>query len=80
MDSPLSPLLANAWLTKLDQRFKAMNSKFYFRDIDDICMTVHKGVMRPILETMNSWHKCLEFTPEEENAKGELVFRYEDLT
>lgn len=74
MESPLSSILANAWLRKFEQRFRAMDSKFFFRYVDDICMAVHKDVMTQILETINSWHKNLDFTLEEENDKGELAF------
>ena len=74
MGSPLSPLLANAWLTKFDKRFEAMNTKFFFRYVYDICMTLDTDIIPQVLETINCWQKCLEFTCETEDCSGGISF------
>ena len=50
MGSPLSALLANVWLTQFDERFKAMKSKWYYRYVDDVFMTLHEDVIESTLE------------------------------
>ena len=43
MGSPLSSLLANIWLTTFDLKFQAMKTKWFFRYVDDIFMTLHES-------------------------------------
>ena len=74
MGSPLSALLANVWLTQFDERFKAMKSKWYYRYVDDVFMTLHEDVIESTLERINSWNKNLSFTHEIENATGKISF------
>ena len=54
MGSPLSSLLANIWLTKFDVRFHAMNTKWFFRYVDDIFMTLQENVIEHTLDMINS--------------------------
>ena len=56
MGSPLSSLLANVLLTQFDERFKAMKSKWYYRNVDDIFMTLHEDVIQSTFEVINSLH------------------------
>ena len=71
MGSPLSPLLANAWLTQFDTRFKSRKSKFYYRYVDDIIMTLHADVIERTIVNINKWHNALEFTYEIEDQNGD---------
>ena len=54
MGSPLSSLLANVLLTQFDERFKAMKSKWYYRYVDDIFMTLHEDVIQLTFEVISS--------------------------
>ena len=54
MGSPLSSLLANVLLTQFDERFKAMKSKWYYRNVDDIFMTLHEDVIQLTFEVISS--------------------------
>ena len=74
MGSPLSALLANVWLTQFDERFMAMKSKWYYRYVDDVFMTLHEDVIESTLEKINNWNKNLSFTHEIENATGKISF------
>ena len=67
MGSPLSPLLANLWLTKFDNKFREMNPKLYFRYVDDICMTIRKEDIEKTIDVVNNWHTNLKFTYEAQN-------------
>ena len=64
MGSPLSSLLANIRLTKFDVRFHAMNTKWFFRYVDDIFMTLQEDIIEHTLDVINSWNKNLSFTHE----------------
>ena len=74
MGSPLSSLLANIWLTKFDVRFHAMNTKWFFRYVDDIFMTLQEDVIEHTLDVINSWNKNLSFTHEIEDQTGCISF------
>ena len=78
MGSPLSPLLANFWLTKFDTKFREMSPKIFYRYVDDICMTIHKEDIANTLDLINNWHPNLKFTHEVENSSGHL--NYLDMT
>ena len=56
MGSPLSLQLANVWLTQFDERFIAMKSKWYYRYVDDIFMTLHEAVIQLTCEVISSFH------------------------
>ena len=42
MGCPLSALLANVWMTQFDEKFKTMKSRWFFRYVDDIFLTLHE--------------------------------------
>ena len=56
MGSPLSSLLANVLLTQFDELFKAMKSKWYYRYVDDIFMTLHEDVIQLTFDIISSLH------------------------
>ena len=74
MGSPLSSLLANIWLTTFDLKFQAMNTKWFFRYVDDIFMTLHEDDIEKTLDTINRWNKNLSFTHEVEDQNGCISF------
>ena len=51
-----------------------MKSKWYYRYVDDVFMTLHEDVIESTLEKINSWNKNLSFTHEIENATGKISF------
>ena len=74
MGSPLSSLLANIWLTTFDVKFQTMKTKWYFRYVDDISMTLHENDISGTLEAINCWNENLSFTHEVEDANGCISF------
>ena len=74
MGSELSPLLANIFLARYDAKFREMNHKLFHRYVDDIITIVKKEDIRKKLSEINSWHKNLRFTHEEENSSGQISF------
>ena len=55
-----------------------MDTRFNFRYVDDVFMTVNKEDIDSTLETINRWHSNLKFTSELKNDAGEINFL--DLT
>ena len=78
MGSPLLALLANVWLTQFDERCKTMKSKWYYRNVDDVFMTLREDVIESTLEIINGWKNHLSLTYEEENDTGK--FNFLDIT
>ena len=70
----MSPLLANFWLTKSDEKFKDMAPKIFFRYGDDICMSIHKEDIASTLHLINNWHPNLKFIHEVEDSLGRKNF------
>ena len=62
MGSPLSGILANIWLSQFDDRFKAMKSKWFYRYVDEIFMTLHEDVIKTTLDVIKGWKRNLKFT------------------
>ena len=74
MGSPVSPLLANIWMSKFDDLFGQYNSKLYMRYVDDIITTIKRINIPRRLAAINKWHKNLKFTCEEEDDQGWVSF------
>ena len=74
MGSPLSPLLANIWMSQWDKKFREWTAKFFFRYVDDIILTVQEEDIEKRLSEINNWHQDLNFTYEVEDNKGQISF------
>ena len=53
MGCTLSALLVNVWLNQFDEQFRAMKSKWLFRYVDNIYMTLHEDDKEPKLGVIN---------------------------
>ena len=72
MGSPLSPLLAEIFMSKFEEEFLksdfAVNIFFWFRYVDDIlvCFTGSDSQLTAVLDHLNSIHNKINFTIEKE--------------
>ena len=51
-----------------------MKSKWYYRYVDDVFMTLYEYVIQSTLETINTWNNNLSFTHEIETDTGKISF------
>ena len=63
--NPVSPLLANGWLSKYNPIVKDQ-AKLYARYMDDILRTIKRELKEAKLAEINDYHPSLRFTMEEE--------------
>ena len=68
-----APQLANIWMSAFDKKIQN-DSCFYKRYMDDILTVIKKSEIEKTLERINSLHRNLSFTKEEENEMGEIPF------
>ena len=71
---PTSPVLANMWLQQFENYFRNRNVKLFRRYVDDILCVVKKNELETIMTEINSLHRSLKFTCEEESTEGEIAF------
>jgi len=67
MGSPLSPIIADLFLQKLETEvlYKlSIKPIFYFRYVDDIALSTHNTALNDLLLNFNSYHPRLKFTME----------------
>ena len=74
MGSPVSPLLANIWMSKFDLILKEKGVQLYKRYVDDIITIIDRNTVDEILAFLNGLHKNLKFTHECEDATGSIPF------
>ena len=77
MGSPVSVVVANLVLEDVEER--ALKSfgitlSFWKRYVDDVCTSVPKDLILPLLHHLNSIEPSIEFTYETENDEGCLPF------
>ena len=68
MGSPPAPHLANGWLSQFDPIIKG-NASIYERYMDDVFSSISRGKDEEKLKQINSLHKNLTFTKENEKDK-----------
>ena len=69
MGSAVGPLLANIFMSAYDNQIGRF-SKFYFRYVDDIFMTMIRGGNDYLLNFVNTFHENLKFTIDVDNGDG----------
>jgi len=78
MGSPLSPIIADIVMQDLEKSVLdslELETKFYYRYVDDIVMTVDKNDIPYILDSFNKYHERIQFTIEIMN--NNIFFRLE---
>jgi len=81
MESPLSPIVADLVLQKLESTILnnlTYKPTFYYRYVDDIVLSVPLSQLNSLLEEFNSFHLRLKFTVEMGEGGDRLNFL--DLT
>ena len=73
MGSPVGPLLANIFVSRVDAELGSF-SKFYVRYVDDVIRTSRVGGKEYLLNFANSMHQNLKFTIEEPDETNGLAF------
>ena len=73
MGSPVEPLHANVFLSKIDREL-SLFSPFYYRYVGDILRTMLKGGENILMVFVNTMHPNLKFTLEIEEETCALSF------
>lgn len=75
MGSPISPVIAESFLQSFELSFVKNNKDIIFwrRYVDDVFAIIRARKKVKLLQNMNSFHHCLQFTTEEE-VKNKLSF------
>ena len=77
MGSPVSVVVANLGLEDVEERaLKSLGTtlRFWKRYVNDVCTSVPKDLIMPLLHHLNSIEPSIEFTYETENDEGCLPF------
>ena len=72
MGSPPAPHLANGWLSQFDPIIQG-NASIYERFMDDVFSAISRGKGEDKLKQINSLHKNLIFTKENEKNKKLVI-------
>lgn len=76
MGNPLSPLIAEAFMSKFENDLKAENllPRVWYRYIDDVFSIIPSNTADIILETLNNRYDTIKFTVETEDENNSLPF------
>ena len=70
MGSPVSPIIPNLFMTKLEDRalatFAKPRPKFWSRFVDDVFSIVRNDCINSLLAHLNNQHRSITFTMEKE--------------
>jgi Reverse transcriptase (RNA-dependent DNA polymerase) len=68
MGNPLSPILANIFMSKFEMNLASMNvlPRIWYRYVDEIFAVIKRTDIQSTLDMLNSQHNTIKFTVEEE--------------
>lgn len=79
MGSPLSPIIADLVMQDLETttlNTLNINTRLYFRFVDDILLCMHEDYVNLVFDKFNEYHDRLKFTIEREENRCISFFRY----